>query len=112
MFVHNTVILCPPLLCSGAEQASEIYCHVREQTQKHLDSYAREGLRTLCIAKKVKMFIPWKTHFHHIKANPPIPLHLLLSALSDPITVHQSTPGSAVVRSHIHALLIFVIDCL
>uniref|UniRef100_A0A671XBI4 Phospholipid-transporting ATPase n=1 Tax=Sparus aurata TaxID=8175 RepID=A0A671XBI4_SPAAU len=37
----------------GAEQASEIYCHVREQTQKHLDSYAREGLRTLCIAKKV-----------------------------------------------------------
>uniref|UniRef100_A0A671XFW4 Phospholipid-transporting ATPase n=1 Tax=Sparus aurata TaxID=8175 RepID=A0A671XFW4_SPAAU len=24
-----------------------------EQTQKHLDSYAREGLRTLCIAKKV-----------------------------------------------------------
>uniref|UniRef100_A0A667XI46 Phospholipid-transporting ATPase n=1 Tax=Myripristis murdjan TaxID=586833 RepID=A0A667XI46_9TELE len=27
--------------------------HIREQTQKHLDSYAREGLRTLCIAKKV-----------------------------------------------------------
>ncbi|XP_036980949.1 probable phospholipid-transporting ATPase VD isoform X3 [Acanthopagrus latus] len=37
----------------GAEQAQEIYSHVREQTQKHLDSYAREGLRTLCIAKKV-----------------------------------------------------------
>ncbi|XP_037550714.1 probable phospholipid-transporting ATPase VD [Nematolebias whitei] len=35
----------------GAEQ--EIYSHVREQTQKHLDSYAREGLRTLCIATKV-----------------------------------------------------------
>ncbi|XP_049452193.1 probable phospholipid-transporting ATPase VD isoform X2 [Epinephelus fuscoguttatus] len=38
---------------SGAEQAQEIYSHIREQTQKHLDSYAREGLRTLCIAKKV-----------------------------------------------------------
>uniref|UniRef100_A0A3Q3ESI0 Phospholipid-transporting ATPase n=1 Tax=Labrus bergylta TaxID=56723 RepID=A0A3Q3ESI0_9LABR len=25
----------------------------KEQTQKHLDSYARDGLRTLCIAKKV-----------------------------------------------------------
>ncbi|XP_040916463.1 probable phospholipid-transporting ATPase VD [Toxotes jaculatrix] len=37
----------------GAEQAQDIYNHIREQTQKHLDSYAREGLRTLCIAKKV-----------------------------------------------------------
>uniref|UniRef100_A0A3P8SEB4 Phospholipid-transporting ATPase n=1 Tax=Amphiprion percula TaxID=161767 RepID=A0A3P8SEB4_AMPPE len=27
----------------------------KEQTQKHLDSYAREGLRTLCIAKKVPL---------------------------------------------------------
>uniref|UniRef100_A0A3Q1FTT3 Phospholipid-transporting ATPase n=1 Tax=Acanthochromis polyacanthus TaxID=80966 RepID=A0A3Q1FTT3_9TELE len=36
----------------GAEYAQEIYSHIREQTQKHLDSYAREGLRTLCIAKK------------------------------------------------------------
>uniref|UniRef100_A0A7N8X5U5 Phospholipid-transporting ATPase n=1 Tax=Mastacembelus armatus TaxID=205130 RepID=A0A7N8X5U5_9TELE len=38
---------------AGAEQAQDIYSHIREQTQKHLDSYAREGLRTLCIAKKV-----------------------------------------------------------
>ncbi|XP_056248772.1 probable phospholipid-transporting ATPase VD isoform X1 [Seriola aureovittata] len=37
----------------GAEQAQEIYTHIRDQTQKHLDSYAREGLRTLCFAKKV-----------------------------------------------------------
>ncbi|XP_074547885.1 phospholipid-transporting ATPase VD [Halichoeres trimaculatus] len=37
----------------GAEHAQEIYGHIREQTQKHLDSYARDGLRTLCIAKKV-----------------------------------------------------------
>ncbi|XP_061742847.1 probable phospholipid-transporting ATPase VD [Nerophis ophidion] len=37
----------------GAEQAPESYSHIRERTQKHLDSYAREGLRTLCIAKKV-----------------------------------------------------------
>ncbi|XP_044022305.1 probable phospholipid-transporting ATPase VD [Siniperca chuatsi] len=37
----------------GAEQAQELYSHIREQTQKHLDSYARDGLRTLCIAKKV-----------------------------------------------------------
>ncbi|XP_028994820.1 probable phospholipid-transporting ATPase VD isoform X2 [Betta splendens] len=33
--------------------AREIYTHIREQTQRHLDSYASEGLRTLCIAKKV-----------------------------------------------------------
>ncbi|KAF3844416.1 hypothetical protein F7725_007579 [Dissostichus mawsoni] len=37
----------------GADEAQEIYRHIREQTQNHLDSYAREGLRTLCIAKKV-----------------------------------------------------------
>ncbi|TDG98557.1 hypothetical protein EPR50_G00201700 [Perca flavescens] len=37
----------------GAEQAQEIYSHIREQTQIHLDGYAREGLRTLCIAKKI-----------------------------------------------------------
>ncbi|XP_061700160.1 probable phospholipid-transporting ATPase VD isoform X3 [Syngnathoides biaculeatus] len=37
----------------GAEQAWETYNHIKVQTQKHLDSYAREGLRTLCITKKV-----------------------------------------------------------
>ncbi|XP_040056467.2 phospholipid-transporting ATPase VD isoform X2 [Gasterosteus aculeatus] len=37
----------------GSEPAQELYNHIREQTQNHLDSYAREGLRTLCIAKKV-----------------------------------------------------------
>ncbi|XP_078145791.1 phospholipid-transporting ATPase VD [Centroberyx gerrardi] len=37
----------------GAEQAEERYSHIRGQTQKHLDSYARDGLRTLCIAKKI-----------------------------------------------------------
>uniref|UniRef100_A0A1A8SL41 Phospholipid-transporting ATPase n=1 Tax=Nothobranchius rachovii TaxID=451742 RepID=A0A1A8SL41_9TELE len=37
----------------GAEQAREVYDRIREQTQKHLDAYARDGLRTLCIAKKV-----------------------------------------------------------
>ncbi|XP_030580873.1 phospholipid-transporting ATPase VD isoform X2 [Archocentrus centrarchus] len=38
---------------SPTDQAAEIYNPIREQTQKHLDAYAREGLRTLCIAKKV-----------------------------------------------------------
>ncbi|CAL8271100.1 unnamed protein product [Merluccius merluccius] len=33
--------------------AGEGYSNIREQTQKHLDNYARDGLRTLCIAKKV-----------------------------------------------------------
>uniref|UniRef100_A0AAX7VVQ7 Phospholipid-transporting ATPase n=1 Tax=Astatotilapia calliptera TaxID=8154 RepID=A0AAX7VVQ7_ASTCA len=32
---------------------TEVYSHIKEKTQKHLDAYAREGLRTLCIAKKV-----------------------------------------------------------
>lgn len=36
-----------------AEQTDGRECHIREQTQKHLDNYAREGLRTLCIAKRV-----------------------------------------------------------
>lgn len=27
---------------------------IRARTQKHLDMYARDGLRTLCIAKKVR----------------------------------------------------------
>ncbi|XP_068999614.1 phospholipid-transporting ATPase VD isoform X1 [Embiotoca jacksoni] len=35
---------------TGAEQ---VCSHIRKQTQRHLDAYAREGLRTLCIAKKV-----------------------------------------------------------
>lgn len=55
MFVYVTVVLYVLLLCSGAEQAQEIYSHIRDQTQKHLDSYARDGLRTLCIAKKVTL---------------------------------------------------------
>ncbi|KAM8917516.1 phospholipid-transporting ATPase VD [Spinachia spinachia] len=37
----------------GSEQTQDIYNHIREQTQNHLDSYARQGLRTLCIARKV-----------------------------------------------------------
>ncbi|XP_039199502.1 probable phospholipid-transporting ATPase VB isoform X3 [Crotalus tigris] len=40
---------------------------VRTQTQKHLDWYARDGLRTLCIAKKVlseEEFQKW-LNFHH-----------------------------------------------
>ncbi|XP_019744389.1 phospholipid-transporting ATPase VD isoform X1 [Hippocampus comes] len=37
----------------GGEQAQETDSHIREQTQKHVDNYAREGLRTLCIARKV-----------------------------------------------------------
>ncbi|XP_077418768.1 phospholipid-transporting ATPase VD isoform X2 [Vanacampus margaritifer] len=37
----------------GAEETQKTYNHIREKTQKHLDNYAREGLRTLCIAKKV-----------------------------------------------------------
>lgn len=28
---------------------------IREKTQSHLDEYAKRGLRTLCIAKKVRM---------------------------------------------------------
>ncbi|KAM9817491.1 phospholipid-transporting ATPase VD [Neosynchiropus ocellatus] len=36
----------------GAD-AAELHAQIRDKTQKHLDGYAREGLRTLCIAKKV-----------------------------------------------------------
>ncbi|XP_067351598.1 probable phospholipid-transporting ATPase VD isoform X2 [Channa argus] len=40
-------------ISSSTEQAQEISNCIKSQTQKHLDSYAREGLRTLCIAKRV-----------------------------------------------------------
>lgn len=50
---YTTVLLYVPVFL-GAEQTLEIYSQIREQTQKHLDAYAREGLRTLCFAKKVK----------------------------------------------------------
>lgn len=36
----------------GADSA-ELHARIKDQTQRHLDGYAREGLRTLCIAKKV-----------------------------------------------------------
>lgn len=38
---------------TALQNDQDVYSHIRVQTQKHLDSYAREGLRTLCIAKKV-----------------------------------------------------------
>lgn len=53
------VILHLLLVCSGAEQATETYSRIRERTQRHLDSYARDGLRTLCIAKKVVLETVW-----------------------------------------------------
>lgn len=31
--------------------------NIKERTQKHLDDYARKGLRTLCIAKKVVFYM-------------------------------------------------------
>uniref|UniRef100_A0A8C5GWI0 Phospholipid-transporting ATPase n=1 Tax=Gouania willdenowi TaxID=441366 RepID=A0A8C5GWI0_GOUWI len=34
-------------------RGKEIHTCIRNQTQQHIDMYAREGLRTLCIAKKV-----------------------------------------------------------
>uniref|UniRef100_A0A665W8V2 Phospholipid-transporting ATPase n=1 Tax=Echeneis naucrates TaxID=173247 RepID=A0A665W8V2_ECHNA len=36
-----------------AEDTHQIHMQIRDRTQQHLDSYAREGLRTLCFAKKV-----------------------------------------------------------
>ncbi|XP_010771785.1 probable phospholipid-transporting ATPase VD, partial [Notothenia coriiceps] len=49
----------------GADEAQEIYRHIKEQTQNHLDSYAREGLRTLCIAKKVTLRKAKQNNFVH-----------------------------------------------
>ncbi|OXB58579.1 hypothetical protein ASZ78_004402 [Callipepla squamata] len=39
--------------------------NIKERTQKHLDDYARRGLRTLCIAKKVmsdEEYMEWLNH--------------------------------------------------
>ncbi|XP_066576714.1 phospholipid-transporting ATPase VD [Amia ocellicauda] len=44
------------LLASSSKdniQFEKMLSEMKERTQKHLDAYAREGLRTLCIAKKV-----------------------------------------------------------
>ncbi|KAL0969642.1 hypothetical protein UPYG_G00230200 [Umbra pygmaea] len=49
----DSVIMDLAKSAEGADQSDYMQGHIREQTQKHLDSYAREGLRTLCIAKKV-----------------------------------------------------------
>ncbi|XP_046903497.1 LOW QUALITY PROTEIN: probable phospholipid-transporting ATPase VD [Hypomesus transpacificus] len=49
----DSVIMDLAELTTDAEQADSRQGHIRDQTQKHLDSYAREGLRTLCIAKRV-----------------------------------------------------------
>uniref|UniRef100_H3BZX2 Phospholipid-transporting ATPase n=1 Tax=Tetraodon nigroviridis TaxID=99883 RepID=H3BZX2_TETNG len=49
----DSVIMEVLLMCLDKGHNQESYSHIHEQTQKHLDSYARDGLRTLCIAKKV-----------------------------------------------------------
>ncbi|XP_066041794.1 phospholipid-transporting ATPase VD isoform X1 [Chamaea fasciata] len=44
---------------------SEIEENIKERTQQHLDDYARRGLRTLCIAKKVMSdaeYAEWLNH--------------------------------------------------
>uniref|UniRef100_A0A671SMX3 Phospholipid-transporting ATPase n=1 Tax=Sinocyclocheilus anshuiensis TaxID=1608454 RepID=A0A671SMX3_9TELE len=41
-----------------AEAAEDGFCReIMERTQRHLDQYAREGLRTLCVAKKVCLYL-------------------------------------------------------
>ncbi|XP_058401352.1 phospholipid-transporting ATPase VB isoform X2 [Diceros bicornis minor] len=45
---------------------------IRARTQKHLDLYARDGLRTLCIAKKVvseEDFQRWASFWHEAEAS-------------------------------------------
>uniref|UniRef100_A0A671SMT5 Phospholipid-transporting ATPase n=1 Tax=Sinocyclocheilus anshuiensis TaxID=1608454 RepID=A0A671SMT5_9TELE len=45
-----------------AEAAEDGFCReIMERTQRHLDQYAREGLRTLCVAKKVLEEQEYKT---------------------------------------------------
>ncbi|XP_028932410.1 phospholipid-transporting ATPase VD [Ornithorhynchus anatinus] len=39
--------------CDAGDGPGQQQMAVREQTQRHLDDYARRGLRTLCLAKKV-----------------------------------------------------------
>lgn len=51
----------------GGEQAQETDSHIREQTQKHVDNYAREGLRTLCIARKVFELLKSELFFSSMK---------------------------------------------
>uniref|UniRef100_A0A5F8GUZ9 Phospholipid-transporting ATPase n=1 Tax=Monodelphis domestica TaxID=13616 RepID=A0A5F8GUZ9_MONDO len=42
---------------------------IRAKTQKHLDWYARDGLRTLCIAKKVGRTFLWANFRHEAEAS-------------------------------------------
>ena len=48
----NTCVL---LIISDGASLEKQQMLIREKTQKHLDDYAKRGLRTLCIAKKVRL---------------------------------------------------------
>ena len=70
---------------------------IQVRTQKHLDLYARDGLRTLCIAKKVKR----NSSFSSYKASTPSlsflyrrPLLLVVLIFSkSAILTHHKDPG-------------------
>lgn len=50
----NTCVL---LIISDGASLEKQQMIIREKTQKHLDDYAKRGLRTLCIAKKVRLSV-------------------------------------------------------
>ncbi|XP_075853981.1 phospholipid-transporting ATPase VD isoform X2 [Microcebus murinus] len=58
-------LLSPP--SPGEASLEKLQVTIREKTQRHLDEYARQGLRTLCIAKKVMSDIEYaewlRNHF-------------------------------------------------
>lgn len=42
-------------IISGGPALEKQQVMIREQTRKHLDDYAKRGLRTLCVAKRVRL---------------------------------------------------------
>uniref|UniRef100_A0A8B9K266 Phospholipid-transporting ATPase n=1 Tax=Astyanax mexicanus TaxID=7994 RepID=A0A8B9K266_ASTMX len=49
---------------AGTSAADGCSREIMEKTQQHLDNYAREGLRTLCVAKRVKMRLTLSSQFY------------------------------------------------
>ena len=68
----NTCVLLIILDGPGLEKQQTM---LREKTQQHLDAYTKRGLRTLCVAKRVRLFrvpagfLPSQLHYHVTKTS-------------------------------------------
>uniref|UniRef100_A0A2K6EQ90 Phospholipid-transporting ATPase n=1 Tax=Propithecus coquereli TaxID=379532 RepID=A0A2K6EQ90_PROCO len=65
---------------------------IREKTQKHLDDYAKRGLRTLCVAKKVRIPQTEQPRYHFL--NDTVRITLDLTTSWRPLPTVSVLPGA------------------